>query len=244
MWMYQRQKELMFGDSGQVLFDLRDELPYFVHLDIYILVLRVVYLSFFLIERWQFRRWQWRRRGERGARQQGLRECFEICSGGRRERHLQHMLARTHRDPAASFWQSERCVCKFHWFILPPKMWLKSRFCVWQEPDTSDFLFSHNFNNRAPDSAINQWLHNPVPTETPTPNQSAAFLFGPLQILLMLFCVCAPSSCHNMVLYAYSVVQMRDFYSEKLPMLVSCDPNMPTYDISILVVFLFFFYNY
>lgn len=118
-------------------------------------------------------------------------------------------------------------------------MWLKSRFCVWQEPDTSDFLFSHNFNNRAPDSAINQWLHNPVPAETPTPNQSAAFLFGPVQILLMLFCVCAPSSCHNMVLYAYSVEQMYDFYSEKLPMLVSCDPNMPPCDISILGVFFF-----
>ncbi len=157
-----------------------DELPYLDHLDIYVLVLRVVYLSFFLIERWQFRRWQWRRRGERGARQQGLRECFEICSGGRRERHLQHMLARTHRNPASSFWQSERCVCKFHWFIVPPKMWLKSRFCVWQEPDTSDFLFSHNFNNRTPDSAINQWLHNPVPT----PNQSAAFLSGPLLLLM------------------------------------------------------------
>jgi len=46
----------MFEDSGQVLFDPTDELPYFAHLDIYALVSRVVYLSFFLIERWQFRR--------------------------------------------------------------------------------------------------------------------------------------------------------------------------------------------
>lgn len=86
---------------------------------------------------------------------------------------------------------TERTMCgKFHWFIPPLKMWLKSEFPVWQEPDTTGFLFSHNFNNRAPDSAINQWLFNPVAAETAPPNQSAFILFCPtcsLQILLMHF---------------------------------------------------------
>lgn len=97
----------------------------------------------------------------------------------------------THTSRSCVVILTERTMCgKFHWFILPPKMWLKSTFCVWQEPDTSGFLFSHNFNNRAPDSAINQWLHNPVPAETAPPNQSAFILFCPtrsLQILLMHF---------------------------------------------------------